>query len=1339
MSVPRAETPAATGFDLTVNGRVVHVDDVATTTTLLDWLRGSGRTGSKCGCAEGDCGACTVALVDRDAGGKTTFRAINSCIALLPMFAGREIVTVEGIAPAAGNAAPKLHPVQSCLVDNYGSQCGYCTPGFVVSLFEAYYRADCRTPAQINDQLCGNLCRCTGYRPIRDAALAALRQREECVGLAPAAGPGGPAAGGTRPPGAVKARPEAALHPDPFAVRLQSPVAPPAELAYAAGSDLFFRPTTLAGLFGLRQEFPDAQLVAGATEIGVELNKKFRKFPRLISTEGIPELTQITRTPAGWRIGAAATLTAIEEKASAEYPSLAKMIRWFASRQIRNRATMGGNLATASPIGDSAPVLLTLDAGLVLASAAGERTVPLAEFFTGYRKTALRPDEIIKEILLPPFAPAAGLTRRADFIKVSHRQELDISIVSAAFCVDCDATGIVRQARLAYGGVAERPRRAPKAEAALTGRTMAEAAGAVAEILGGEFTPIDDVRSGAAYRRGLVVSLWEKFASGESSEIHDGGPRYEHQGAWAVDDATRKLRHDSAAGHVTGRAMYVDDHAQRRPMLEVWPVSAPHARARILRRDATAARNAPGVLAVLMAEDITGQNNVGVSRHDEPLFATDEVLYHGQMVAAVIGESLQACREAAALLQVDYEPLPAMLGLAEAIRQGSYHTEPHTLQRGDCVAALAAAPQSFEGEFEHGGQEHFYLETQAAWAEAGEDDTITVNSSTQHPTEIQTIVCEVLGLARHKVVVLAPRMGGGFGGKETQGNAFAAIVALAARRTGRPVRLQLDRDVDMTLTGKRHPFHAKFRIGHDADGRVLAAQVELVSDGGWSLDLSQPVLDRALFHLDNAYYLPTVHFTGRVAKTNTTSHTAFRGFGGPQGMIVIEEIIDRLARRLGLPPEQVRERNLYHGTGETNRTHYLEDIGDNRIQEIWQQVLAKSQFSERRRAVAEWNGSHARVRRGLAVTPVKFGISFTLSHYNQAGALVHIYIDGSVQVNHGGTEMGQGLHAKIMGVAMRELGVPAASIRMMPTSTDKVPNTSATAASSGADLNGAAVAAACATLRERLAPVAAGMLGVEVDQIEFANGSVFARDKSGWTATSGRRRDEPEERSAPAPRQARGPELVERGGRVPPQRLPFAQVVAKAYTERVSLSATGYYKTPGLTWDWSKAAGRPFHYFACGAAVAEVEVDGYTGMHRVLRVDIVHDVGDSLNPGVDRGQIEGGFVQGMGWLTSEELKWDAKGRLLTHSASTYQIPAMSDAPMEFNVTLLPKAAQPNTIHGSKAVGEPPLMLAFSVREAIRDAVASFGAPRGEVLLASPATGEAIFEAIRRRQGTANLR
>jgi xanthine dehydrogenase molybdopterin binding subunit/xanthine dehydrogenase small subunit len=1259
------------GFDFTLNGKRVEVSGASTTMTLLDYLRTSGLTGSKQGCAEGDCGACTVAIVERDALGRPTYRGVNSCIALVPMFAGREVVTVEGLSKVGG----KLHPVQSAMVDNYGSQCGYCTPGFVMSLFEGYYRPGCNGPRAISDQLCGNLCRCTGYRPIRDAALGLISERS-------------------------------AVQADAFSERLKGSYSPSGALDYRVGTDRFLRPTSLAALFAAMGENPAATLLAGATEVGVDVTKKFKAFPFLISTDAVPELTTISKTDTHWRIGASATLTAIEDSVAGEFPSLGKMIRVFAARQIRNRATLGGNLATASPIGDGAPVLLTLDAELVLASAAGERTVSISDFFVSYRKTLLAKGEIIREVLLPRPSATNGTSRRSDFYKVSKRRELDISIVAAAFSVDMDSEGVVRRARIGYGGVAATPVRARKAEDALLGRRLAEAAADVALILAAEFKPIDDVRAGAEFRRGLIVSLWEKFVSGDTSIAQDAPLDFEMGDAPPGADPSRALRHESSVGHVTGRAMYADDTAQHRPMLDIWPVCSPHARARIVRRDSSAALAMPGIKAVLMAEDIPGHNQVGTG-HDEPLFADTEILYHGQVVAIVVGCSIKACRAAAAAVVVEYEALPPLLGIKEAIAAKSFHTPPHTLARGGAAAALAKAPLKLEGEFSFGGQEHFYLETQAAWAEGGEAGTVFVSSSTQHPTEIQTVVSDVLGEKRNKVVVQSPRMGGGFGGKETQGNAFAAMVALASVKTGKPARIQLDRDLDMMLTGKRHPFHSTFTVGYDKEGMILAAEVDLFSDGGWSLDLSQPVLDRALFHLDNSYYIPAVRFTGLIAKTNVASNTAFRGFGGPQGMLVMEEIVDRIARRLGLPPELVRSRNLYRGSGETNTTHFLQEIGDNRLQTVWKKVQEQAAFGTRRAEVDAWNAAHPRIKRGLAVTPLKFGIAFTLTHYNQAGALVLLYMDGTAQVNHGGTEMGQGLHTKVLGVAMRELGLPADRIRLMATATDKVPNTSATAASSGADLNGAAVRNACIILRERLLPVAAEVLSkrsgatVSPADVIFADGKVTA---GGCSAAAD-----------------------------------MADVCFRAHEMRVSMSASGFYATPGIHWNWSTASGRPFQYFACGAAVAEVEVDGYNGMHRVLRIDAVHDVGSSLNTGIDLGQIEGGIVQGVGWLTREELLWDKQGRLMTHSASTYQIPAISDAPIEMHVTLLPMATQDGTIHGSKASGEPPLMLAFSVREAIRDAVAAFGSRGGEVPLASPATCEAIFSAIGRRTSRAIAR
>jgi xanthine dehydrogenase molybdopterin binding subunit len=749
---------------------------------------------------------------------------------------------------------------------------------------------------------------------------------------------------------------------------------------------------------------------------------------------------------------------------------------------------------------------------------------------------------------------------------------------------------------------------------------------------------------------------------------------------------------------MTGEAVYTDD--QTAGMLEVWPVCSPHARARIIKRDATAARALPGIRAVLLAEDVPGENNVGGVKPDEILLADKEAHFHGQIVALVVGESQEACRAAAEKVMVEYAPLPPILTLQQALAARSFHNTPNFIRRGKVGEALADAPMKLAGVFELQGQEHFYLETQAAWAKPGEDGSVFVSSSTQHPSEVQAVVAHVLHVPANKVVVQSLRMGGGFGGKETQGATPAALAALAARYTGQPVRVRWNRDQDMMLTGHRHPFLARFKVGFDAKGRLLAARVHLYANGGWAIDLSQAITDRALFHLDNAYYIPAVEFRGQVARTNLSSNTAFRGFGGPQGMVVIEEILDRIARRLGLPPELVRERNLYHGKGQTNATHYGQEIADNRIQTIWRQLKESSDFARRRAAIAQWNAAHPHRKRGLAMTPVKFGISFTLSFLNQAGALVLVYQDGTAQVNHGGTEMGQGLHTNITAIAAKELGLKPEHVCVMPTSTDKIPNTSATAASCGTDLNGAAVKNACEIIRARLAPVAVRLLKEKLGRTPTLNKLVFADG-----VVCDRRR--------------------------PRTTVSFTEVVQRAYVERISLSATGYYATPGVNWDRVAARGKPFRYFSFGAAVSEVEVDGFTGMTRVLRADILHDAGESVNEAVNRGQVEGGFVQGMGWLTSEELLWDDQGRLLTHSPDTYKIPSGGDMPQAFNVTLLKNAAQKGVIYGSKAVGEPPFMLAISVREAIRDAVAAFGSPGKEVPLPVPATCEAIFMAVHR--------
>ncbi|MEV4641314.1 xanthine dehydrogenase molybdopterin binding subunit [Actinoplanes sp. NPDC049548] len=755
----------------------------------------------------------------------------------------------------------------------------------------------------------------------------------------------------------------------------------------------------------------------------------------------------------------------------------------------------------------------------------------------------------------------------------------------------------------------------------------------------------------------------------------------------------RTVPHESATLHVTGAALYTDDLIHRtKDVLHAHPVQVPFAHARVTGMRVASALRVPGVVRVLTAADVPGVNDAGV-KHDEPLFP-DEVMFFGHAVCWVLAETFEAARLGAEAVEVDVEPLPSHVSLRDAIAAESFQGATPQIVRGDVEAGLAGADHVFSGEFEFAGQEHFYLETHCALASVDEAGQIFVQSSTQHPTETQEIVAHVLGRPAHEVTVQCLRMGGGFGGKEMQPHGFAAIAALGATLTGRPVRVRLTRTQDLTMSGKRHGFHVDWRVGFDGSGHLRALDATLTADGGWSLDLSEPVLARALCHTDNAYWVPHARFTGRIARTHKTSSTAFRGFGGPQGMLVIEDILGRCAPLLGLDPAELRRRNFY-SAGQS--TPYGQPVRHpERLHRVWDQVLDSAAVPARQQEIAAFNAAHPHTKRGLAVTPVKFGISFNLTAFNQAGALVHVYKDGSVLINHGGTEMGQGLHTKMVQVAATTLGLPLERVRLAPTRTDKVPNTSATAASSGADLNGGAIKDACEQIRERLAQVAATMLGINAADVRFVDG--VAR---GIGASTG---------------------------------VAWNDLVRAAYFQRVQLFAAGFYRTEGLHWDSSVMQGSPFKYFAYGAAAAEVEVDGFTGAYRTRRVDIVHDVGDSLSPLIDIGQIEGGFVQGAGWLTLEDLRWDtgtgeSRGRLSTQAASTYKLPSFSEMPEVFNVTLLTDAAEEGVVYGSKAVGEPPLMLAFCVREALRQAAAAFGPAGTSVELASPATPEAVFWAL----------
>jgi len=746
--------------------------------------------------------------------------------------------------------------------------------------------------------------------------------------------------------------------------------------------------------------------------------------------------------------------------------------------------------------------------------------------------------------------------------------------------------------------------------------------------------------------------------------------------------------HESAHLHVAGEAVYVDDIPEIAGTVHAALGLSEKAHAKIRSIDLAAVRAAPGVVAVLTAADIPGENDCGPIVHDDPILADGLVQYVGQPIFVVVADSYDAARRAARKAKVDYDVLPPVLTPQEAKRLQSYVLPPMHLKRGKPAAAMAAAPRRLAGEFYVGGQEHFYLEGQISYAIPKEDGCIHLYCSTQHPTEMQQVVAHALDLVANQVTVEMRRMGGGFGGKESQSALFACVAAVAAQRLRRPVKLRLDRDDDFLATGKRHCFHYEYEVGYDDDGVIRAARIEMTARAGFSADLSGPVCTRAICHFDNTYYLSDVDILALAGKTNTQSNTAFRGFGGPQGAIAIEYIIDNVARELERDPLDVRKANFY-GTTERNVTPYGMVVEDNVINELVAELEAASDYRRRRSDVRAFNDTSPVLKKGLALTPVKFGISFNVVHYNQAGALVHVYTDGSVLVSHGGTEMGQGLNTKVAQVVAHELGISLEHVRSTAADTSKVANTSATAASTGSDLNGKAGQDAARQIKQRLAQFAASKYGGRAEDVTFAADRVTAN-----------------------------------GGTVA-----FAELVQQAYQARIQLWSDGFYATPKLHWDRRTMNGRPFFYFSYGAAVSEVVVDTLTGEWKLLRADLLHDAGDSLNPAIDIGQIEGGFIQGMGWLTTEELWWNKEGVLMTHAPSTYKIPAVNDCPADFRTTLFKNSNVEDTILRSKATGEPPLLLPFSAFFALRDAIASVGGYRIHPPLDAPATSEAILKAV----------
>ncbi|XP_053396021.1 xanthine dehydrogenase/oxidase-like isoform X1 [Mercenaria mercenaria] len=1299
-----------------VNGIKVVEENAEPETTLLQFLRQKlGLTGTKLGCGEGGCGACTVMVSRFDHYSKKICHfSVNACLAPLCSMHGMAVTTVEGI----GSVKNGLHPVQERLAKSHGSQCGFCTPGIIMSMYTLLRNDPQPTIEHMEKAFEGNLCRCTGYRPILDGFRTFTKEYcamgENCC---------------KNKNGNNNLQLEDGVGTDLVKTKAflpldatQDPIFPPElqnstkfdtdYLIYRGERVVWHRPTKLDELLDLKSTYPDARLVVGNTEIGVEMKFKNMKYPVMIAPTHIPELVDITHTDLGIRFGASVTLSRIDQElkeAIAKYSepktrvftAVIEMLRWFAGYQIRNVAAVAGNIITASPISDLNPLFLACGAVLeVQSKESGRRQITMDEkFFLGYRKTALTSTEVVINILLP-------FTSKNEYFggyKQAYRREDDIATVnSGIYVVFEDNSNVIKKLSLAYGGMAITTIMPTRTMAAVVGRKWDDSL--VMDIcrLLADDLPLQPGSPGGMveYRRTLTISFFFKFYLSVQMQLQSMHlsktkvPSYLHSatapfhrdpskstqiyqevasGQREEDPVGRPINHLSAMKQATGEAVYIDDMPKFQNELYMGFVMSKKAYANIKSVDASEALSMPGVVDYISHVDVPGKNTWGAALpDDEEIFATTQVLCEGQIIGGIVAETQIQAQRAAKCVKVEYEELKPIITIKEAIEAGSFFGSPQKISCGDVEAALQQADHVIEGECHVGGQEHFYLETQAVIAiPKGEDGEMEMFISTQNPTESQHVTAEALNVPANRIVVRVKRIGGGFGGKETRSVMISTPVAIAANKLGRPVRVMLDRDEDMLMTGTRHPFYAKYKIGFMDGGKITALEINIYNNAGMSQDLSWAVMHRAMFHSDNAYKIPNLSTTGHVCRTNISSNTAFRGFGGPQGMMVVEQCITDVAYTLGVSPIKVRELNLYQ---EGDRTHYGQLLEHCTVQRCWDECLNQSDYFRRKKEVDIFNSENRWKKRGITIVPTKFGIAYTALFLNQvalnqAGALVHIYMDGSVLLTHAGVEMGQGLHTKMIQVASRALRIPASKIHTSEVGTNTVPNTSPTAASCGSDLNGMAVINACKTLLERLEPI------------------MLENPKGTWE-----------------------------------------DWIKSAYINRISLSATGFYKTPGIGYDFNTGKGRPFNYFTSGVACSEVEIDCLTGDHQVLRTDIVMDVGVSLNPAIDIGQIEGGFTQGYGLMMMEQQKISPKGILYTRGPGNYKIPGFGDIPVQFNVTLLKGSVNEKAVYSSKAIGEPPLFLSSSVFFAAKDAIASARADaghHGNFILPSPATPERV--------------
>ncbi|RZF38598.1 hypothetical protein LSTR_LSTR010931 [Laodelphax striatellus] len=1296
-----------------VNGKKVVDKNVDPEWTLLYYIRNKLRLcGTKLGCAEGGCGACTVMVSKfNHQTRKIIHQAVNACLSPVCSVHGQAVTTVEGI----GSTGTRLHPVQQRIALAHGSQCGFCTPGIVMSMYALlrHITANSRRKPTMHDlevTFQGNLCRCTGYRPIIEGFRTFTEEWEQAQRAGAMNGENGCGMGeqccrrtGKSPPltnGAATAngvaatcngngtetsqdvnRPAALFDASEFLPYdpSQEPIFPPElqierkydsqYLVIPGSRATWYRPTSLQELLLLKNKFPHGKIINGNTEVGIEVKFKNFVYPVLIQPSQVAELSEITVLPEGVKVGAAVTmsdlesfivehLASIKENKGAVLREIKNMLHWFAGKQIRNVAAIGGNLMTGSAISDLNPILM----------AAG---CELHHFWTGYRKNVIQPNELLTHI----FIPYTNENQYFKAYKQAKRREDDIAIVNAAFNLTMNGD-VVEKLVIAYGGMAPTTVLATKTGQWAAGKRWGSdfLEGIYQKLV--EELPLDPGAPGGViqYRRSLTLSLFfkfyletsqaleqkgvkvsigERFRSGKDafvSEIPKSSQYYQvvPNSQEKEDLIGRPVVHQSAFKQATGEAKYCDDMPRCEGELYMALVTSTRPRAKIIAVDRTEALAQPGVVAFFCADDIDAKSNFfGHIVPDEMVFAANEVSAVGQVIGAIIADNQINAQRAAKLVKIEYEDIhPAIITIEDAIREESYYCGkggPRRLLKGDPEGAFARAEHTLEGEVRIGGQEHFYLETNASLAiPRGEDDEMELICSTQHPTDVQQMVAHMLNIPSNRVVVKVKRLGGGFGGKESRSNVVALPLVFAASRLKRPIRCMLDRDEDIVMSGQRHPFLGRYKVAFDSSGKITACHVKLYNNAGNTADLSDPVMERAMLHFENCFYIENVACYGYVCKTNVISNTAFRGFGGPQGMFVGETMIRQIAAYLNKDVVELSELNMYR---EGQATHFNQELKYCTLTRCWEQVLKDANFEQRKQQVEQFNREHRWRKRGVSVVPTKFGIAFTSLFLNQAGALVHIYMDGSVLISHGGTEMGQGLHTKMLQVASRALNIPVDLIHISETSTDKVPNTSATAASSGSDLNGMAILYACETLLERLKPYK------------------DANPKGTWK-----------------------------------------DWVHKAFFDRVSLSAAGFYKTPDIGYNFQTNTGMAFSYFTYGAAVSEVEIDCLTGDHQVRRTDIVMDLGESLNPAIDIGQIEGGFMQGYGMFTIEEMLHSPAGSPYTRGPGSYKIPGFTDIPIEFNVSLLKGAPNKRAVYSSKAVGEPPLFLASSVFFAIYEAV-----------------------------------